>query len=305
MLNVLILGANSFIGSHLTKFLSADPNIHLTAFARTLTVAPISNVNYITGDYIDEIALSKALNNKDIVFHFISQSYPFSSWNDPVSEIKKNIVPFINFIELCNTANVKKIVFASSGGTIYGVKDSKSNELSDTKPYTPYGMSKLYMENLLIYARTKYHIAYDIYRMSNVYGEDQVTQKGLGFIHAALENAIKGKPITIYGNGSNTRDYIYIDDVCNFLSLSIQKPLTVSETYNVCCNNSVSLNDILNIIRNDLKIDFAVEFQPARKSDVLSICLDNTKILNQFPGYRFVTIQEGIEKIYISMTEKI
>jgi UDP-glucose 4-epimerase len=305
MLNVLILGSNSFIGSHLTKFLSKDPNIHLTAFARTVTESPIENVSYVTGDYTDKIALSNALHKKDIVFHFISQSYPFSSWNDPASEIDKNILPFINFIELCSTANIRKIVFASSGGTVYGVKNFKSNELSDTRPYTPYGMSKLFIENLLSYAETKYNIAYDIYRMSNVYGEDQVTQKGLGFIHAALENAINGKPIVIYGDGSNTRDYIYIDDVCNFLSLSIRKPLTVSDTYNVCCNNSVSLNDIMNIIKNDLGISFTVEFQPARKSDVASICLDNSKILNQFPQFRFVTIREGIEKIYSSMSDKV
>jgi len=305
MKNVLILGSNSFIGSHLTKFISTNPDINLTAFARTLTESPIDKVCYITGDYTDKIALSKALNNQDIVFHFISQSYPFSSWNDPATEIEKNMLPFINFLELCNIANIKKIVFASSGGTVYGVKEFKSDELSDTKPYTPHGMTKLYMENLLIYAKTKYNIAYDIYRMSNVYGEDQITQKGLGFIHTALENAILGKPIVIFGDGSNVRDYIYIDDVCNFLSLSLRTPIENSDTYNVCCNISVSLNDILKIIKNDLGINFTLEFQPARKSDVPSICLDNTRILNQFPGYRFVTIKEGIEKIYTSMSGKL
>jgi UDP-glucose 4-epimerase len=165
-------------------------------------------------------------------------------------------------------------------------------------------MAKLYMENLLHYARAKYGIAYDIYRMSNVYGEDQVTQKGLGFIHAAIDNVIHGKPITIFGDGTNARDYIYIDDVCRFLLLSIDKPLEDSDIYNVCSSTSVSLNDILDIMRNGLKMDFKVEFLPGRKSDVPAVCLDNRKILDKFPGYRMVSLKEGIARIYHSLSEK-
>ena len=285
--------------------LSANDSLRLTAFGRKINKPVSENIRFIKGDYSDSAILEEALKGQDIVYHFISQSYPFSTWNDPASELDKNILPFINFIELCNTSGVKKIVFASSGGTIYGINPSASHELSVTKPYTPHGISKLHMENLLMYAKVKYNIAYDIYRISNVYGDDQVTQKGLGFIHAALESAIKGKPVAVFGDGSNTRDYIYIDDVCNFLTLSLRKPLGESDTYNICSSLSVSLNDILQIMRNDLNIDFSVEFQSGRKSDVPAVCLVNKKILELFPGYRFVSLKEGVEKIYHSLSKII
>lgn len=301
MVNVLILGANSFIAAHMVKLLAANNQLKLTVFSRKTETVKDEHIQYFTGDYTDSSVLSKALSGQDIVYHFISQSYPFSSWETPAAEIHQNILPFINFIELCNAANIKKIVFTSSGGTVYGVNEKSCSELTPTNPYSPHGISKLYMENLLLYAHSRYGIAYDIYRVSNAYGNGQDINTGLGFINTSLVRIVNGKSVIIYGNGDMVRDYIFVDDVCNLLALSITKKLTAGDVYNTCTGISVSLNDIIRIIKHELQIDFNVEYLDKRKSDNPTVYLDNKKLLECFPGYHFVSLEEGIKRVYASI----
>ena len=304
MINVLILGSNSFIGSHLAATIAAGNNASLTVFGRTAKENLPAGVKFIRGDYTDREQLGAALKGQDLVYHFISQSYPFSTWENPVDELDRNIRPFIQFIELCYQSGVKKIAYISSGGAMYGPNETAADETTPPRPYTPYGISKLYMENLLGYGKVKYRIAYDIYRISNVYGDNQVTQKGLGFIHAAVESALKGTAVTVYGDGVNTRDYIYIDDVSRLLMLSIVKPIDHSDIYNLCSNESVSLLSILDIMREKLGLTFTVEYKPGRQSDATAVCLTNKKLLTLFPGYQLTSLEEGIRKVYHSLSKQ-
>ena len=126
---------------------------------------------------------------------------------------------------------------------------------------------------------SRYGIAYDIYRVSNAYGNGQDINTGLGFINTSLVRIVNGKSVIIYGNGDMVRDYIFVDDVCNLLALSITKKLTAGDVYNTCTGISVSLNDIIRIIKHELQIDFNVEYLDKRKSDNPTVYLDNKKLL--------------------------
>jgi len=298
MLKVLILGANGFIGKHLVEELSVKENVEITVFGRTAANDFNGKVRLIQGNFENAADLQKALPGQDVVYHLISQTLPSSSWDKTLFEIEKNLIPTLKLIDIAAACGVGKICFASSGGTVYGQQENIANEESPTAPFSPHGIIKRTIESFLQYALCNHQINYDIYRISNVYGEGQDTQKGLGFINTALENIIDNKPVVIFGDGKNLRDYIYVRDAARLLSLSVTKKLDDSDIYNVSSNRSISLNELVTLMKKVLEIDFEVEYVPDRVSDNHKVVLDNAKIINNFPNVSLVSLEEGIKNTY-------
>src|SRR5690606_21770454 len=149
----------------------------------------------------------------------------------------------------------------------------------------------------LNYYRTKYGIQYDVYRVSNVYGEGQNVGKGLGIINTFLEKIIKKDTIEIFGNGESTRNYIYVKDVAELLCHSL-RTLNSSDVYNVSSNNTLSINELLEIIRKTVSEELVVKYTDNRQSDNTFIDLINTKIMTSHGNFKFTDIQEGVQKTY-------
>jgi UDP-glucose 4-epimerase len=294
MEKILILGSNSFIGQHLTKHLS-NFNVRVSVFGRTIPNMLLPNQSFFEGDFSDRESLRKSLASQDIIYHFISQTNPATSWDCPKIEVEKNLLPTLELIELACQEGVKKICFISSGGTVYGFQSNFLNEESPTAPFSPYGIIKRSIESFLQYAKLKHQLYYDIFRVSNVYGEGQDIGKGLGFINTTLENIIQNRPISIYGDGENVRDYIYVQDVARLLMISLQKDLTDSGVYNISSNNPISLNNLLMLIKDVVGFDFQVNYLPKRLSDNYKVILDNSKIMQYFSAMQLVSLQEGIK----------
>lgn len=304
MLKVLVLGCSSFIGKHLVTTLTKQSDVELSVFARKPVFEFDQKINCIQGNFEDAATLKKALAGQDLVYHLVSQTIPSTTWNKPLLEIEKNLVPSLKFIELAAESSVKKICFASSGGTVYGLQQKILSEASRTEPFSPHGIIKRTIESFLEYARLKHQLNYDIYRISNVYGEGQNVGKGLGFINTALENIINQRPVEIYGDGENVRDYIYVQDVVKMLLLSRSKDLNNSDIYNVSSGDSISLNDLTALIREVTEADFEVKYVPSRLSDNSKVFLDNSKIMQFFNGTRLTSLQEGIKNTYRFLQEK-
>src|SRR5687768_6859629 len=129
-MRVLVLGANGFIGRNLVNALSKINDVIVTGYGRTNNPELNGNIRFVTGDLEDQSALPDVLQNQDIVYHLISHTIPSSSWTNPVLDIEKNLIPTVRLIELGAAAGVKKICFASSGGTVYGLQDSLLTENS-------------------------------------------------------------------------------------------------------------------------------------------------------------------------------
>jgi UDP-glucose 4-epimerase len=297
MLKVVVLGSNSFIGKHLIRHLAEKKDVSLTLFGKTRG-PEFENLNFVQGDFEDSESLSKALRGQDLVYHFISPTIPASSWNAPLMELDKNLRPFMNFLELAGDSRIKKICFASSGGTVYGLQEDLLTEDHSTEPFSPHGIIKRTTESFLQYAKHRYGITYDIYRMSNVYGEGQDVGKGLGFINTALENITNHRPVLIYGTGENVRDYIYVKDVSKLLALSLKKDLNDSDIYNISSNHPISLNELIELMKKVLGFDFEVKYLPKRMSDNQKVVLSNTKIMQYFARMILTSLDEGITKTY-------
>ncbi|MFV0389619.1 MAG: NAD-dependent epimerase/dehydratase family protein [Pyrinomonadaceae bacterium] len=303
MTNILVIGSNSFIGKHFINYLSGMKEISLTVFGRSCP-PEFSNLRFVQGDFINLNILNNALDGQDLVYHFISQTIPATSWEKPQIEIEKNLVPFLNFIDLVVKARAKKICFVSSGGTVYGLQQDILTEESLTEPFSPYGIIKRTSESFLQYAKQKHQLNYDIYRMSNVYGEGQDIGKGLGFINTALEKIAHHQPVIIYGDGENVRDYLYVRDAAKLLTLSLEKNIENSEIYNLSSNHPISLNELVKLMKNVLKVEVKVEYLSARASDNRKVVLDNTKLMKHFGQVSLTSLEDGIKQTYNYLKNK-
>lgn len=293
MLKVLVLGANGFIGRNLVNEL-LKKEIRVTGFGRNADFRFNPKARFIQGSFEEDNALRKALADQDIVYHLISQTIPSSSWDNPLLEIEKNLKPSLRLIELAAESGVKKICFASSGGTVYGFQESVLGEEATTEPFSPYGIVKRTIESFLQYAKVRREIAYDIYRITNVYGEGQITEKGLGFINTALENAINSRPISVFGDGEIVRDYIYVKDVAKALASSTLRSLESSNIFNLSSNCPISLNDLIVLIKDVLGVDLEVRYLPGRLNDNRTVKIDNSKILRYCSGLSLTPLEDGI-----------
>lgn len=297
-MNVAVIGANGFIGKHLVAKLSSLPNVNVKAFDISDKGSFETKITYKKNDLSDVKQIESDFAEIDIVYFLASATIPVTSWENPLIEMEKNLIPFINFGNTVAKLKVKKIVFLSSAGTIYGSTQQKVSETSDKNPFSPYGITKLAMENFLLYFKTRYNINYDVYRISNVYGEGQNTSKGLGLINTLLEKIISENKIKIFGNGETLRNYIYVKDVAELLSISTTVDTNTSSTYNISSNDSLTINQIVDIIKTTVSEQFEIINENSRLSDNSAIDLDNSKITKAVPTFKFTPIAKGIAQTY-------
>jgi UDP-glucose 4-epimerase len=299
-LKVGILGANGFIGKALVNKLEKNTKVcELHLYSRSIYASKYNNL----ATFLHQFEL-KNENNKipeslfqvDILYYLLSDSIPASSWENPTDEVMRNLVPFLNLIEKLKEGKLKKIIFTSSAGTIYGPSLTKISEESHKHPFSPHGISKLTTEYFLDYFRIKYNIFYDIFRISNIYGPGQNTSKGLGLINTIIEKHNKGKEITIYGDGSAIRNYIYIKDVAEILSLALENEIDKSSILNLASSDNLSIKQILQIIEEIINEKIKIKYENSRTSDNPFILIDNSKLLNEYPTFATTPIEIGIQE---------
>ena len=302
--NCLVLGANGFIGSHLVNRLS-DAGHFVRCFDRYKSEGYLfgdsfhGNVEIFQGDFLNRASLNDALNDIEYVFHFISTTNPLVSDNDPLIDIETNVRMSIELFSLCVENNVKRVVFASTGGAIYGNPDVKGpiSEETRTEPFSPYAIGKLTIENYLNYFNHKHGLKCTTVRISNPYGPRQNILSGQGVIPIFLNKIRLGEPITIYGDGNMIRDYLYIDDLINMIM-----PLTSDEPkqvlYNLGSGKGYSVNQLIETIEKVTQKDILKEHRPTPSTYVDSIVLDNTRFVNEFSVEPTVNLETGIKKMW-------
>jgi UDP-glucose 4-epimerase len=296
--NVAVIGSNGFIGGHLTEKLLAVPGIKLSLFGKSEQSVFGNELPYTKLDLTNNEQVKSCFFGIDFVYYLASETIPASTWENPVSEIEKNLIPFLNFMEVIARLSVKKVVFTSSAGTIYGPSVQKLTEDSFKNPFSPHGITKLTMEYFLNYFKVKFGLNYEVYRISNVYGPGQNTKKGLGIINTFLEKIISEHKIQIFGDGETVRNYLYVEDLAELLTFSLFSDLNKSDIFNAASNDTLTINDLVKILKMVVGEDFDVIYKETRQSDNPAIALDNTKVLNAHPGFKFTGIKEGVLKTY-------
>jgi UDP-glucose 4-epimerase len=298
----LILGGAGFIGSHIVDSLLTRGH-KVRAFDRPrINTKNLSeswpDIEFIGGDVTNASDISKALKNIDTVVHLVSTTIPASSNDDPVYDVETNIAGTVRLLALAKDAGVRKIVFASSGGTVYG--EPLQIPISETHPNNPicsYGIAKLAIEKYLHLFYHLYGLDYSILRIANPYGPRQDPHGGLGAVTVFLAKVIKGQQITIWGNGEVARDYFYVSDLVSAF-IKVIELATSSKIYNIGGAKAYSLNEILAVIHRVTGKVPLVNYTAARKFDLPINYLDVSRAKAELEWEPETSLEKGIELTY-------
>ncbi|MDH4316864.1 MAG: NAD-dependent epimerase/dehydratase family protein [Desulfobulbaceae bacterium] len=295
---ILVLGGNGFIGCHLVEELALrDVRLRVLARSKNQHVPPVKGVEYRYANFSDSIDVAEALVDVDIVVHLISTTVPATANLDPAADIKGNLLPTISLLQQMHELNVPRLVFISSGGTVYG--DAKVSPIPENhirNPLSSYGIVKVAIENYISMFSSQYGLKSLILRVSNPYGPRQGHIGIQGVIPTFFHRILSGEEIKIWGDGTVIRDYLYIDDLIGFITKSIEKNLV--GIYNVGSGQGTALKDVLSIIENVTNIKAKVNYLPPRGYDVKNVVLDITNGRNALDWTPQISLHEGCIKYW-------
>ena len=293
-MRVLVLGGNGFIGSHIVdELLLAGHEVSI--FDRSLKIgqSPVSDIEYFYGNFSDGTRLADSLHGVDVVVHSISSTTPSTSNLDPLLDIQNNLASTVKLLQLMLSNNIKRIIYISSGGTVYGMPSS--NPVPETHALNPicsYGVVKVAIEMYLKMYAHLFGLQPMIIRPSNVYGPRQGNYGIQGSIATFMKQAFSQKKISIWGDGTIKRDYLFVTDLAKLCRLAIDKETT--GVLNAGSGIALSLNEILDLISVEMQKDLKVEYAPSRVFDVQEIALDITLAQNIFDWQPSVAVHQGL-----------
>ncbi len=298
-MKVLITGGYGFIGSHVAERFYKEG--HQLFIIDNLVTGSKNNLNIKHNFYNLNIADKKCeeifrTNNIDVVVHLAAQVDVSLSVRDPVLDSESNILGLVNILNLSRKYGVKKVMFASSAA-VYG--NSQDFPLAETVPVQPisvYGINKSVGENYCQRWKELYGLDTVIMRFANVYGPRQGAKGEAGVISVFMKNMQEGKELVIYGDGNQTRDYIYVEDVADAIYKAVSSTVQCG-LMNISANMEYSLNDLLNELSQtgDIK---GIRYEERRKGDIDQSRLDNSRAKQELGWSPKYTLAEGLTKTY-------
>ncbi|PHP16955.1 hypothetical protein CG471_25340 [Sphingobium sp. IP1] len=299
--HVLVVGAAGFIGRHTVEALLASGRSVVAMDIKSLppgTFPHEDRLSWATGPADDRAALAVALNGCSHVVYLISGSLPATANAHIAHEVQHHVAEALGVAEFCDDQGVQSFIFASSGGTVYGI-DSEDPivETAPTKPRNAYGVSKLAIEHYLRLIGAMRSMRTLSLRISNPYGVGQVARRAQGFIAAAMHAACSDQTLSIWGDGSVIRDYVYVSDVADAIAaaLDYQGP---ADVINIGSGCGYDQKDIIGGIEavSGRKID--VEFSPSRVIDVRSNVLSVARAAQELDWRAGVGLSEGLSRTW-------
>jgi UDP-glucose 4-epimerase len=294
----LVLGGSGFIGSHLVELLVEEGFQvrvfnHLAASSNRLA-SVARRIELIEGDFRDTPTLARSVEGCDFVYHLIATTIPSTSNRDQVFDVETNLVPTLRLLEICARERVRQIIFSSSGGTVYGATDtSPIPETHVTEPRSAYGITKLAIEKYLALFHAMHGLEYTVLRVGNAYGPRLPVKGEQGVVGVFLDRLRRGEPILLWGDGSVTRDYVYVGDVARAFraALGQQSPFSV---FNIGTGAGTSVVELIALMEKVTGCPARILREPARQVDVPVNVLDTSRA-NRYLKWEPVTpLETGI-----------
>ncbi len=296
----LILGGGGFIGSNLAEALLSE-GYRVRIFERPHSQTQIHpklirQLEWMEGDFSNPAEVDAALHECDIVFHLISTTLPKSSNENPIYDVESNLVATLGMLESARKHGVKKVIFTSSGGTVYGIPSvTPISETHPTEPIVSYGITKLAIEKYLYLFHMLHGLDYCVLRIANPYGKGQRVIANQGAIAVFLYKALHNETIEIWGDGSVTRDYVHISDVVAAM-LSALNYSGNQRTFNIGSGIGITLNEILHQI--ELACGHTVKriYLPGRQFDVPCNVLNIDRARESLNWQPKISFSQGIKE---------
>lgn len=298
MKTCLVLGAGGFIGKNLCKQLAKEYKVIAFDIYKPTELEGIDNVKIMEGNFVEMDDFSNLLEGVDKVFHLISTTIPSEDTSHIDSEIMENVVPTVRLLSSMVNCGVKEIIFASSGGTIYGETGDRINRITDSlNPICSYGVQKKVIESYLEFFGIYHGINYKIVRISNPYGIGQNPAKPQGVIPIFIYRLFNNQPITIFGDGNNQRDYIYMEDLMRAM-VKVAEYNGEQHIFNIGSGKAHTLHEIIDIIVQKSGMEFSqILYQDIRKCDVSKTLIDITLTEQELGWSPQVHVDNGISLI--------
>jgi len=296
--NIVVTGGAGFIGSHIVD--ACVDSGHAVSIIDDLSMGKKENINpkatFIHRDIRDEKIRDVFEKGRiDVIFHLAAQMDVRKSVEDPLFDASVNILGTINLLELCRKHGVKKFIFASTGGAIYGEQDYfPADESHALRPLSPYGIAKLAVEKYLFYYKQVHGLQFVSLRFANVYGPRQNPHGEAGVVAIFTSKMLSGQQPVINGEGKQTRDYTYVDDVvkANMFSLNYQH----SGFFNVGTGIETDVNTLFAILKSETKSSCREEHGAAKQGEQMRSVLDYALISKTLGWKPSVSLRDGLQR---------
>lgn len=298
-MNILVTGGAGFIGSHLVDRLTELG--HKVIIIDNLTTGKKTNINPRAQFYEMDINDRKLVqvfekHKPNYLFHLAAQVDVRKSVKDPLYDARSNIMGTINLLTRCRDFKVKKFIFSSSGGVIYGDTEKPAFEDSDLRPISPYGVAKLSGEGYVKCFGEWENLNYTILRYANVYGPRQDPKGEAGVISIFIGQLLQGEKSILYGYGKLERDYVFVDDVVEANIACLEKG--TGSVYNIGTGIATSVNDLYTMISAIIKKENEKELEPKRHGELTRNVLNIEKAKKELEWRPEVSLNDGLRQTY-------
>ena len=298
----LVTGGAGFIGSHLTEKLHQN-NIEVLVVDNLLTgkkenLLSLDLENTIYGDVGSEETLKIIKNfNPDVCFHIAAQSSVVISVEDPLLDFEHNLLQPVQLIKTLLETDCKQFIFTSSGGTIFGEPEVIPTSEDDYagEPASPYGLAKKKLNELIEVMLQNQTMSYSILNLSNVYGPRQDPHGEAGVMSIFTGKLMNNETPTIYGDGKQTRDYVYVLDVVDALIKSAETDDNLF--LNIGTGVETSVNELVSILSQKISWDGEPEYAPKREGELLRSVLNNERAKSQIGWEPKYTLDTGLDEL--------
>lgn len=307
-LNWLVTGGCGFIGRNLIQNLLADPektntvrvidNLSVGTLEDLALVCSPEDVEFIKGDILDEKAVETAAENMDVIVHLAANTGVGPSVEDPKGDCRTNVIGTLNCLEAARLKGVKRFVFASSGAPA-GEVEPPITETLPPRPVSPYGAGKLAGEGYCSAYFRSFGLETIALRFGNVYGEYSSRKQSV--VAKFIRLIMAGRPLEIYGDGSQTRDFIYIGDVVRAIRQAADRPNVGGEIFQIATSCETTVKELADMIIETYRklkpgTDVPVNYSEKRTGDVQRNFSDTSKAARLLEWKSLTSLETGIEK---------
>jgi UDP-glucose 4-epimerase len=292
-LSVLVFGATGFVGRNLVERLVLEG---YDVIGSDVTDNPYAGtVDYLKGDILDRNHVFEAAKKSDIIVHLAASSL-VESLKDPLRNMRVNVEGTLNILDAARKYDVHKVIYSSASSVVGSVERSPVDESQGCTPRTPYAVAKKACEDYLRVYHEAYGLRYLVFRLFNVYGPWQAYQSG-ALVPSLHRTLMEDKEFQVYGDGSNTRDFIYVRDVVEYCCSAI-KNQTENLIVNMGTGQGTSIIQLIELASQLLGMNPKITHKPSRPGEIGNFVADTRRLVELFGARPFTSLREGLKKSF-------
>jgi UDP-glucose 4-epimerase len=296
-MRVLVTGGAGFIGSWVAEvYRDAGHSVLVVDDLSTGSLHNVpQNVEFVRASLLEQTALARIFDEfrPEVVNHHAAQVSVTASVSDPRHDANVNILGTLALLDLCVAHHVRKLIFASTGGAIYGdATEIPTAETYRPAPFSPYGVAKFAVEHYVRVYHRNHGLDAVILRYGNVYGPRQAPHTEAGVVAIFCTRMLGNQPCVVFGDGKQTRDYVYVSDIARANLLAVDAPFDV---YNLGTGEETTVLRLVELLEQSSDRAIPLEFHPERSGEVRRSCLDASLAHRRLNWYPEVAVPTGLQ----------